>query len=1091
MNRQNPALGSLLQTDDSDILLIQEPWFNRISTLRSDSDPNGSPVYGPILNDRWHCFLPEHDPTDASDICLVATYVRTSLTGLPTDTFSALPRFSHPWASRSCLILDIDVGGDLLRLVNVYNQVADNGRRHGLTTLSPPPEDHISTAIAGDFNTHSPLWSLPSATISSWHGAVEEWMTTHDLQLISEPQVVTWRGVRGPHNTPVQSVLDIVLLNLPGVISDQFSPVSVSFESSLGSDHAAVFWHWTPLCAIPALPPRLLPGFKLDDTQRDAWVALFKALPSPSITDQASTTLAASSLLDDINGTCASLFPRRQTADPRGARWWNADCSAALSLAKLTALTISRRAANTGLRVTVREAKRAWAQHYLNSASPDQLWAATRWRKGRRVSTIPPLRATSELDPSADPAAQAEILRERFFSSAPRPVLVEQPDDPAPLPTRSFTPISKDEIHTALSSTSNSSAPGISGINYKLLKWAFSAVPDRFVTLYNACITNGIHPWTDAKVIPVPKPQRPDYSLPKAYRPISLLECCGKLLEKLIATRVMDDASRFGIVPMTQFGSRKDHCAEDAALAVAHTAQSCLRSKYVCSLLLFDIQGFFDNINVDRLVYLFQLFGFDPSLGQWLRSFLMDRHLHFDFNNTSSAPFSVNHGTPQGSPISPILSAIFTAPMLHFLNRTWTGRSLFIYVDDGAIVASGLTHRLAAGLVAEGFEHVTNWLERNGLRIDPDKTEFISFFHPRWSTLTHGSPVAHLALRTPYLHFSVPSSKVVRYLGVFFDQRLSWSHHVKVTSCRARSTVHALGVLGNSIRGLSFASWRKVFHAIVIPVLLYGASLWYTGRQQKSLTDPLQVAQNDAIRKMSGVFKTTPTAPLHCLLNILPIPLTLQRSSSSFSLRLSRLPPNTILRTITTTNTAAPWSIRFPVPTTLHSLLPSSFPPYITPSPPHLPTWSHPRLADHLNNPNNNNIGNYVHCIGSHPSPESLSLFIYPLPVPDHPHASFLLYHGEQLVASRQRSDSRLQGALFGALNDSVEACSTQPPLPLFIFVPFQLARLPLFRLCKHSFLSFSSTLTSSLDKLFSNHNQRVTLFRSATKRPKSGTCRA
>jgi hypothetical protein len=34
----------------------------------------------------------------------------------------------------------------------------------------------------------------------------------------------------------------------------------------------------------------------------------------------------------------------------------------------------------------------------------------------------------------------------------------------------------------------------------------------------------------------IPKPNEPDYSDPKAYRPIALLNCLRKILEKLMAT---------------------------------------------------------------------------------------------------------------------------------------------------------------------------------------------------------------------------------------------------------------------------------------------------------------------------------------------------------------------------------------------------------------------------------------------------------------------------------------------------------------------------------------------------------------------------
>lgn len=170
----------------------------------------------------------------------------------------------------------------------------------------------------------------------------------------------------------------------------------------------------------------------------------------------------------------------------------------------------------------------------------------------------------------------------------------------------------------ALSHTSNSSAPSISGIGYKLLKWAFATCPSRFVNIFNGCLTHGIHPWHSAKVIPVPKPGKLDYGVAAAYRLISLLECCGKLLEKIITSYVLHDASLHPILPSHQFRSQSHHCAVDATLTVVHTAQSAIKQKLVCSLLLFDIQGFFNNIHIERLCHLFELFGFPPSLCTWL-----------------------------------------------------------------------------------------------------------------------------------------------------------------------------------------------------------------------------------------------------------------------------------------------------------------------------------------------------------------------------------------------------------------------------------------------------------------------------------------
>ena len=791
------------------------------------------------------------------------------------------------------------------------------------------------------------------------------------------------------------------------------------------------------------------------------------SLFTPVLLDAASTAAGALSLERDIIDTSAALFPRRTTADPRGARWWNADCTAAVTMYRSACALGNRRRAITGLRLTLIQAKREWSQSFLSNSDPLSLWKATRWRHGRRSSTLPILSHPDEVDPSPAPHHQAGILRAKFFSHVPSPVSITQPDDPEPLPTRDLPDVTEDEVRVALSGTSNSSAPGISGIGYKLLKWAFAASPDRFVDLFNGCLTFGIHPWHSAKVIPVPKPGKPDYGVAAAYRPISLLECCGKLLEKIVASRVLHDASLHPILPSHQFGSRSHHCAVDAALAVVHTAQLAIRQKLVCSLLLFDIQGFFDNIHVERLCYLFSLFGFPPSLCDWLRSFLSDRQVHIQVNSFLSDAAPLSHGIPQGSPISPILSAIYTAPLL-LSSQQAPGRDIYMYVDDGAIVTTGHTRRHAARLAAQGLEHVTGWLARNGLRIAPEKTEFLSFAPSRWSADLHGAPFSNLDLRTPYTEFAVPVSHTVRYLGIFLDDKLSWKHHISTLATRARSTVLTLGVLGNSIRGISYANWRRVFHSIILPTLTYGAPLWYSGIAQKGLIGPLQVAQNDALRKMCGVFRTTPVDPLHHVANILPIQYRLRVACDTFTARIKALPPSHLLLTIT-----ARLDQRRPsIPTALTAVLPTSRT-YVPDAPPWARVWSHPRCILLLPAPFPGLL------------PDRLSIFIYPLFLPDRPSACFLIYRGSDLIASRSHTESTLLRSLFRSLTVAAGLCTSLEHLPTFFYLPTSLTACPLFSLRKHSYLPFSTALTDALSSLLDEGDHTIRFQSFMARKPK------
>jgi len=76
----------------------------------------------------------------------------------------------------------------------------------------------------------------------------------------------------------------------------------------------------------------------------------------------------------------------------------------------------------------------------------------------------------------------------------------------------------------------------------------------------------------------------------------------------------------------------------------------------------------------------------------------------FSFNNFTSDPCKLDPGTPQGSLLSPILSAIYTPPLLPVANRSWVYKGLKMYVDDGCIQSTSITHWEAAKVVTRGYE---------------------------------------------------------------------------------------------------------------------------------------------------------------------------------------------------------------------------------------------------------------------------------------------------------------------------------------------------------------------------------------------------
>jgi hypothetical protein len=496
------------------------------------------------------------------------------------------------------------------------------------------------------------------------------------------------------------------------------------------------------------------------------------------------------------------------------------------------------------------------------------------------MNKIPPLRVEAGL--AHTHADISRILSNRFFVEASPEVPTRLEDDPPPRETRGLPTFSKNMIADLLADTLNLSSPGASGQTWRLIKWAWTSTPEILTDLIIGCVRAGHHPllWQQAIVCTVPKPHHADYSLVKNFRPVSLLECMGKLVEKLMARLLYSEIIRHDLLPTNQYGGRMASSTLDAGLMLTHDIQVAHAAGLRTGLLLFDIQGYFDNINRERLIQVVADLGFAPEIVSWTRAFLSERTVRLKFNKHTSDPFNSEVGTPQGSPISPVLSTLYTHALLRMTQHLkWT--SLNLYIDDGAILACGKEWTDVESSLTAAYDSCASWLDRSGLKAEPDKTELI-YFRRRHEK---EDPPSHILLRKHPHHmtYKVTAVHKLRYLGFFLDHKLRWEHHVNIMCNQARASIKALQLLGNSVRGLNFAQWRLAYNAICLPVLTYGCQLWYTGKQKK-LANKLQVVQNEGVRLIAGAFRTTPREPLHQLFNILPIDLRLRMLTDNSAL---------------------------------------------------------------------------------------------------------------------------------------------------------------------------------------------------------------
>lgn len=151
---------------------------------------------------------------------------------------------------------------------------------------------------------------------------------------------------------------------------------------------------------------------------------------------------------------------------------------------------------------------------------------------------------------------------------------------------------------------SNNTAPGIDGITSKIIRACWNSIKYVTLRLYQLCLHLGYHPkiFRTAEVTFLPKPNKRDLSSKKSWRPIVLLSCLGKGLERLMAKRISVAAVTHNVISQQQFGALQKHSATDLVGCLIHNIEVARSKGNLASLLTIDVKGAFDTVLPGRLI---------------------------------------------------------------------------------------------------------------------------------------------------------------------------------------------------------------------------------------------------------------------------------------------------------------------------------------------------------------------------------------------------------------------------------------------------------------------------------------------------------
>ena len=149
--------------------------------------------------------------------------------------------------------------------------------------------------------------------------------------------------------------------------------------------------------------------------------------------------------------------------------------------------------------------------------------------------------------------------------------------------------------------------------------------------------------------------QKGNTALPSNYRPISLISCVGKIMERVVYKYVYNHLKKCKVLYEYQSGFLLNCSTVHQLIEIYNYILNSFENKEIRCFVFCDFSNAFDKVWHRGLLHKIKGYGIWGNLLNWFNSYLQERSQRVVIKNSSSPLSNISAGVPQGSVIGPLL----------------------------------------------------------------------------------------------------------------------------------------------------------------------------------------------------------------------------------------------------------------------------------------------------------------------------------------------------------------------------------------------------------------------------------------------------
>ncbi|GJR26099.1 RNA-directed DNA polymerase, eukaryota [Tanacetum coccineum] len=393
------------------------------------------------------------------------------------------------------------------------------------------------------------------------------------------------------------------------------------------------------------------------------------------------------------------------------------------------------------------------------------------------------------------------------------------------------SPISNDEIRTAVWGCGEDKSPGPDGFTFEFFRKYWAVVGPDFSIAVEWFFEHGDFAIGCSSSFVALIPKVLDPKVVSDYRPISLIGSLYKVVTKILATRLSMVIS--DLISDVQTAFLPNRQILDGPFIINEILARCKLKKQQAMIFKVDFAKAYDSIRWDFLDDVLNSFGFGSKWRSWIRGSLSSGKASILVNGSPTSEFHLHRGLKQGDPLAPFLFILIMESLHLSFSRAVEAGIFTSFRIDPSITLSHLFYADDAVFIGEwshaNLKGIINILWcfslLSGMSINIQKSHLLGVGIPDNIVAEAGKSIGCSIMKAPF-----------KYLGISVGDNMSsikaWDETITKMKKRKIAWVKWSKVLASKkYGGLGVSSFYALNRALLFKwvwrYLSHDNSLWF------------------------------------------------------------------------------------------------------------------------------------------------------------------------------------------------------------------------------------------------------------------------